>query len=150
MINLIKDTRFSHQQAHGSRRTCQPPQMQFGDQFKTHKRSATISTMSDILGAPSFSQRDDEEMSSITSGSDRLTTVTQGVPERESSEWNSESEANWTVMDAYSNVSGKRYVQERQEKNEEEKIEEQDESEHNVNNQEGSNSTSQLQKPVNM
>ncbi len=100
-------------------------QPQFGaDQFKTHKRSATISTtLSDMFGGPSFSQRGDEEMSSTRSGSDKITIITQSFPERESSEWNSESEANWTVLDAADNTSGKRYIQKhevKQEKNEEE------------------------------
>ena len=43
----------------------------------------------------------------LESGGRRTTTAgTQSYPEVESSEWNSESEANWTVVDACSNMSG--------------------------------------------
>ena len=79
-----------------------------------HKRSATISTtISDTLGGFSYSLAEDDEDSSMTSylesgGTTRRTTTagTQSCPGVESSEWNSESEANWTVADACSNLSG--------------------------------------------
>lgn len=87
-----------------------------------HKRSATVSTISNLVG---FSPSDDIKefsKSSMTSSellqSDQRTTVTEHdhldtTVGRDSihSVWNSESEANWTVADGYSTISaGKKHM----------------------------------------
>ena len=90
----------------------------------SHKRSATISTMSDVFGAPSYSQRSDEASSNMSLESEKRTTVTQSVVDRGSSEWNSESEAGWTVMDASSDVVAKQFLKEQQQEGLFENVEE--------------------------
>ena len=80
--------------------------------------------MSDVFGAPSYSQRSDEASSNMSLESEKRTTVTQSVVDRGSSEWNSESEAGWTVMDASSDVVAKQFLKEQQQEGLFENVEE--------------------------